>query len=744
MTDISDHLPIFITTNLRMYRKNDNTEIEFRELSDKNIACFKKELANVDWATICNSDDVNVSYSKFVDTFNKIYDNCVPKKKKRIYSKKDKPKSPWLSYALLKCIRRKNRLYKKYINKPNDSNLEKFKKYRNKLNCTLRLAKQNYYCDLLKSEKNYMRNTWKIINSIIRSKSNTYSEKFVSNNSTITCPKEIATEFNRYFANIGPSLASTIQHSGKNYSSYLQNSNSKTCFFKPTDEAEITKLIKKLGSRKSAGHDGIKSDVIKMVANEISYPLKLLFNKSLANGSVPDELKIAKVVPIYKKDSPECFGNYRPVSVLPCLSKILERIVYNRTYDFLTKNEILYKQQYGFRSNHSTYMAVHDFVNNISDAIDKDKHTIGIFMDLSKAFDTIDHNILLNKLYHYGLRGISYDWFKNYLSNRKQFVTYNSCKSPKESVSCGVPQGSILGPLLFILYMNDICYTSKLLNTILFADDTTVFCSHPNLSTLCKNVNKELKEVSNWFKANKLSLNAKKTNLMYLGTRKQTSDVTDDVEHAIYLDGCKLSRVTEAKFLGITIDENLTWKKHVDNFSKVCSRNIGVLSKVKSFLPANTMYTLYCSLVLPYLNYGLLLWGNSSKQNVNKVFKIQKRAIRVITNSDYLSSTKPLFNRLKTLNVFDMYTREVATFMFKYKNDMLPLSFNHFFTIHRDNHDYNTRNRDDFKFPAQKIETISSFGPKVWNKLPKNVKQANTLNQFRSLLKSELLSVKHH
>ena len=218
--------------------------------------------------------------------------------------------------------------------------------------------------------------------------------------------------------------------------------------------------------------------------------------------------------------------------------------------------------------------------------------------------------------------------------------------------------------------------------------------------------------------------------------------LADDVEHAIYLDGCKLSRVTEAKFLGITIDENLTWKKHVDNVSKVCSRNIGVLSKVKSFLPANTMYTLYCSLVLPYFNYGLLLWGNSSKQNVNKVFKIQKRAIRVITNSDYLSSTKPLFNRLKTLNVFDMYTREVATFMFKYKNDMLPLSFNHFFTIHRDNHDYNTRNRDDFKFPVQKIETISSFGPKVWNELPKNVKQANTLNQFRSLLKSELLSVK--
>jgi len=215
----------------------------------------------------------------------------------------------------------------------------------------------------------------------------------------------------------------------------------------------------------------------------------------LTTGIVPDDFKIAKVIPIYKKDNPEIFGNYRPVSVLPCLSKILERIVYNRAYDFLSKNEILFKKQYGFRTNHSTYMAVLDFVNEVSKAIDDDMYTIGIFMDLSKAFDTIDHGILLHKLYHYGFRGVSNDWFSNYLHNRKQYVLYNSAKSPTENVSCGVPQGSILGPLLFILYMNDICHTSKLLNTILFADDTTVFYSHKNISTLSDTMNSELKEV---------------------------------------------------------------------------------------------------------------------------------------------------------------------------------------------------------------------------------------------------------
>ena len=215
----------------------------------------------------------------------------------------------------------------------------------------------------------------------------------------------------------------------------------------------------------------IKADLIKCVANEIVKPLAIIFNMSLSNGIVPDELKIAKVVPIYKKENPEIFGNYRPVSVLPCISKILERIVYN----CLSKNELLYKKQYRFRTNHSTYMAVVDFINDVSKATDDGMNTVGIFMDLSKAFDTTDHNILLAKLYHYGFRGVSQKWFENYLTCRKQFVSYNSGKSGNEDIKCGVPQGSILGPLLFILFMNDICYTSKLLKTILFADDTTWF-----------------------------------------------------------------------------------------------------------------------------------------------------------------------------------------------------------------------------------------------------------------------------
>ena len=262
------------------------------------------------------------------------------------------------------------------------------------------------------------------------------------------------------------------------------------------------------------------------------------------------------------------------------------------------------------------------FVNDLTKKIDEGIYNVGIFMDLSKAFDTIDHTILLHKLYHYGFRGIAYDWFSNYLYNRKQFVSYNGTASSKLNISCGVPQGSILGPLLFIIYMNDICNTSKLLSFILFADDTTVLYSHNDLSILCDTLNIELSEVSNWFKANKLSLNAKKTNQMYFGTSYQTRNIDD--QHTIYLDGTKLVRVREAKFLGITIDENLTWKKQISNTCRSCSRNIGVLNKVKYFLPKHVMYQLYCSMVLCYLNYGILLWGNAPQEYLNKAFRLQK------------------------------------------------------------------------------------------------------------------------
>ena len=265
-------------------------------------------------------------------------------------------------------------------------------------------------------------------------------------------------------------------------------------------------------------------------------------------------LKMAKVVPIFKGDDKMFVNNYRPVSVLPVLSKILERLMYNRLNTYMVQNCFLTDRQFGFKNQHSTSMAVLRLVDEITTEIDKGNITVGVFIDLSKAFDTIDHNILLDKLQLYGVRGIAYDWMCSYINNRKQYVSVDNSKSKETIITCGVPQGSILGPLLFTIYINDIVNVSNVLNMILFADDTNIFISGRNVADVCDILNSELCNLSRWFKLNKLSLNVKKTNCMIFRIK---SKVLRNIPN-VFIDGTILDKVDSCKFLGIIINSSLT------------------------------------------------------------------------------------------------------------------------------------------------------------------------------------------
>ena len=288
-----------------------------------------------------------------------------------------------------------------------------------------------------------------------------------------------------------------------------------------------TKNCCPFNQNKSPGHDDIGNMIVKKkVATEISKPLSTIFNCSLKTDVVPEQLKIAKVIPIYKKEDVKVFSTNRPVSVLPCFLKILERLMFNRCMDYIDKKPILNEKEFGFRTNHITYMVIIELIDKLVSAVERNENTLGIFLDLSKAFDTIDHDILLYKLEYCGFKGVVLDWFKSYLKNRKQFVRYQACDSEYKNIKFGVPQGSILGPLLFILHVNDIPSTTSLFEIILFADDTTLLYSHPDIATKINLINKELSEIFNWFKANKLSVNASKTNYMMLGTSHTTNKYT--------------------------------------------------------------------------------------------------------------------------------------------------------------------------------------------------------------------------
>ena len=312
------------------------------------------------------------------------------------------------------------------------------------------------------------------------------------NNASSNTSAGVAEIFNNFFSSIGKNLSQNIPPSSTRFSDFLDTPNSKTIFFEPTYKEEITKIVANLKERKSPGHDGINNHLLKNIPPQIVDPLVHIINISLATGLVPNYMKIAKVIPIYKKGEKVDVSNHRPISLLTSISKIFERIIYIRTVNFFKKSDIFSNFQFEFRENHSTTHALLSFVEKVTDALDTFSHTIGIFLDFSKAFDTINHKILLAKLSHYGIRGKALEWFTSYLSNRSQYVHVNGVDSQIKSIDCGIPQGSLLGPLLFIIYINDFHRSSDNLSCILFADDSNLLYSHPDPNVLLRTVNCEL------------------------------------------------------------------------------------------------------------------------------------------------------------------------------------------------------------------------------------------------------------
>ena len=360
------------------------------------------------------------------------------------------------------------------------------------------------------------------------------------------------------------------------------------------------------------------------------------------------------------------FTNYRPISVLPVFSKFLERIVYNRLINFLNKYDILSRNQYGFRKNYSTAHALIQLYDKISNALNNKRVTLGLFIDPSKAFDTVNHEILLDKLEYYGVRGIALQWFESYLlSCRKQFVQYNGYNSSSLDITCGVPQGSILGPLLFLVYINDLGNVSKVLELILFADDTNIFYSHTDASYIMEVVNLELKKITCWFFTNKLSiLYVKKSNFIMFRPRQ--------TRQAFNISNYLIDRVKEATFLGVIFDEHLTWKSHIHNVARNVSNAIGITYKSSFCLNNSSLRMLYFSLIYPYLFYCVSVWASTYPSNLRRLITLQKRVIRIMSRSAFDAHTDPLFKNLKSLNLESIYKLQIGKFMYQYRSGLLP------------------------------------------------------------------------
>ena len=736
LTDISDHLPVYCICKNTVTLSSSEQRTKKRDINENNIIHFLRSLESFEWSL--DKDSPNNSYNNFFKIFFDRYNESFPLKSKCNKSKQND--NPWCTREICKLIKKKCRLYKRFVKNPTSYRKEVYRKCRNKVTNMIKVAKKEYYEKKFTDNHGNSKKTWDVINSALGKKSNkkTNIKSIKCNNKIVTDKNEICNSLNSFFANVGHDINATFEDcNDSDFLQYVENVE-ETAFFKPITSKEIIDIVNTFTNNTSAGYDDIDIRIVKRAIHLICKPLSAIFNQCMKSGVFPESMKIARVVPIFKSGSPEIMTNYRPISVLSVFSKIFEKCISKRLLEFLKKCNIIKNNQYGFRVGHSTSSALIDFIHKVITSIDNGEILLGLFLDLSKAFDTLDHKILIAKLYKYGIRGVTLELFKCYLTNRKQFVCFDNHLSEHKNIRCGVPQGSILGPILFLLYINDLSNVSNVLKCILFADDTSIFFSHNDVNSLQEIFNNELQLITKWLNTNKLLINVSKTNFMVFTKKKCNID-------AISINMCnsEIKHVSSLKFLGVIVDNKLNWSNHINLICNKLSKNIGVLYRLKS-LPKSVLKLIYNTLIIPHINYCITAWGNAHDRYIQRIILLQKRAIRIVVHAPFLAHTKPIFSSLKLLRVNDMYNFQVGIFMYLSHHCLLPKSLLELFFLNSNFHNYSTRSANNYHLPKSHTaffqRTIIYTGPHLWNSLPCAIRNSKSLNIFKSRYKQYLLN----
>ena len=750
-TSITDHYSNFIfikSSDHKSSQLKSPNHISYRQVTDRTLKDFNSALDNETWQDVYNCSNPDIAYQNFLKTFDSLVNTHLPYKTVRFNKFKHKLE-PWITIGLLKSARTKENYYIAMIKARHTDNFTvlegRYKTYLSLYRKVIKSAKQNYWKNRFYQAKNDIKQTWSSIRLVLNKSNDKYNfpSEFWYNGNKISNNQEISNEFNNHFVKIGPTLASEIpSFSGDATCLLLQRNLPHSLFLEPTTNTEITNIINTLKPKTSSGYDGINPKLLKKCTGSVAAPIAFITNLSLETGIFPSNMKLAKVVPIFKHSDKSQFTNYRPISLLPAFSKILERVVHKRLYKYLVTKNLLNVSQYGFQKHSSTELAILELQDRIIQNLASKKWCSAIFLDLSKAFDTLDHSIMLSKLSYLGIRGTALAWFESYLSNRSQFIDFKGVHSAKKYLSCGVPQGSILGPLLFLVYINDLPDTIQDCHSTLFADDTTLLFSDISYDKLVSSMNLTISKVYKWLCLNKLSLNVDKTNyIIFRDPRKKLP-----TQPLVKLCSAEIKHVNETKFLGVYIDEHMNWKKHCKITANKCLKTLSVMHRLKHFLPEDTLLTIYHALFSSHLAYGITVFGNSLGKDIKRLKVLQRKAIRTVTKSKYNSHTGPLFKKLGILKFDDLFRQSCCKLYFRSKSDTLKPYLTNQMVVNSSVHEHFTRQATDIHQVSLamtiELQSINSKVSSSWNELPTSVKDKNyhSLNALTKALKNHYLS----
>lgn len=644
----TDHQP-----NYLFYFNKPNCKARplVRIMSKNNYAKFLDKIKNTSWSTIVDLCDINQKFTEFLSILQKCYDDSFPIVRMSRKTFKDKN---WITDKIKKMIHIKYKLYNYYKKHLWDqiAGIE-YKVFCNKLQCEINTAKQKYYNEIFNNRGKQSKSYWNIINKLIgkdkahkQIRSNIYY-----NGRTYSDDQEIANVFNTFYVEITEKLKENIPNHKD--LPHIFNKNYNSMFLLDTNETEVMEIILKLKNNKTNDCNNLNTNIIKSIANEITSTITHLINTSFNTGIFPQSLKLSRVVPIYKDHKHTDPNNYRPITITNTISKIIEKIMKKRLVNYLTSNRLLNEDQYGFRKGSNTLFAIMNILHRAYKAIDNKEKVGIIFLDLSKAFDMVDHELLLNKLETLGIRGLVYNWFKTYLIGREQYVQIGKKKSDKKYIINGVPQGSVLGPILYNIYINDFKDYIKNDNVTFFADDTAYIETDKNMTNLNLKINRNLELINQYFRDNKLLVNYSKTNYLLIGNNinKLNTNIFTNTHNnfSIVMGNEKITETSFCKYLGLIIDNKLNWKNHISMIIKKLNKFIPLFYIFRKFMNIQMMVDIFQVMVKPTIIYCIEIFGAKATTEYKLLQKKINKIIDIIYNEnstqfDYNSKIREYLN----------------------------------------------------------------------------------------------------